>query len=96
MAEKVGISQPYLNEILNDAKPGSAELLEGIAEAIGISLRDLLSQDDSPKLVAETADEEKLLSYFRGLDTQKKFLLLHIAADYHQYCTLVKEGKIKP
>lgn len=100
VSNRVGISQPYLNEILNDNKSGSIELLDKIADAIGVSLQNLLSQIDSnesnKRVAVENDEEEQLLTYYRGLDTQKRFLLLNIAADYYKYCSLVKSGKIKP
>lgn len=90
VAEKVGISQPYLNEILNNNKPGTFELLIDISDAIGVSIHELLAkagtnQTYSKKIVPENKDEEQLLKYFRALDTSKKFLLLNIAADYYEY-----------
>ncbi len=97
VAEKVGISQPYLNEILNSNKKGSFDLLNRIAETVGVSIKDLLSDPlaDSSRIMPESEDEEKLLSCFRELDTKRKFLLLNIASDYCKYCRLVKEDKIK-
>lgn len=98
VAEKVGISQPYLNEILNSNKKGSFDILNRIAETVGVSIKELLPDPltDSDRIIPESEEEEQLLLYFRELDTQKKFLLLNIASDYCKYCRLVKEGKIKP
>lgn len=96
VAERVGISQPYLNEVLNSHKQGTFELLRAICEAIGFSITDWISQYNNNKIVIEDEEEATLITYFRGLDTKKRFLLLNIAADYFKYCKLVKEGKIKP
>lgn len=100
VAEKVGISQSYLNEILNDNKTGSFDLLNGIAEAIGMTFQQLLSDAElndplefyGKKIVPENKEEEQLLIYFRALNTKKRFLLLSIASDYYEYCNLV-EGR---
>lgn len=96
VAAKIGISQPYLNEILNDHKAGTMELLCDIGNVVGIPIQDWLSGSEASKIVPENKEEEDLLLYFRGLDTQKRFLLLNIAADYYKYCQLVRDGKIKP
>lgn len=99
VAEKVGISQSYLNEILNDNKTGSFDLLNGIAEAIGMTFQQLLSNSelsDPPefsekKIVPQNKEEEQLLIYFRALNTKKRFLLLSIASDYYEYCNLIED-----
>lgn len=38
VAKKVGISQPYLNEILNHSEKGSLELFNSIAKAVGLGV----------------------------------------------------------
>lgn len=98
VSKRVGISQPYLNEVLNDNKTGSFDLLNKIAEAVGVSIQTLLTENDQEGrcMAVENEEEKKLLLYFRELDTQKRFLLLSIASDYFKYCTLVKKGIIKP
>lgn len=98
VSKRVGISQPYLNEVLNDNKTGSFDLLNKIAEAVGVSIKTLLTENDQEGicLAVENEEEKKLLLYFRELDTQKRFLLLSIASDYFKYCRLVKQGIIKP
>ena len=42
IADKINISQPYLNEILNDNKSGSFDILNKIADAVGVSLKHLI------------------------------------------------------
>lgn len=43
LAEKAGISQPYLSEIETGKKEGSVSAMKQIAEALGVSLDDLVS-----------------------------------------------------
>lgn len=97
VSKRVGISQPYLNEILNNNKTGSFELLNKIADSVGVSIKTLLTEDDQQdgKIIVENEEEKKLLAYFRELDTKKRFMLLSLASDYHKYCTLVRKGIIK-
>lgn len=44
LAERSGLSYPYLSEIENGTKPGSARALRAIAEALGLELHELLEQ----------------------------------------------------
>lgn len=98
IADKINISQPYLNEILNDNKSGSFDILNKIADAVGVSLKHLIleleAEKGETKIIPENEEEEQLLIYFRGLDSNKRFLLMSIALDYYRLCTLIKEGKI--
>jgi len=38
LADKVGISKPYLSEIENGRKPGSVEVYRNIAAALGVAI----------------------------------------------------------
>jgi transcriptional regulator with XRE-family HTH domain len=97
VAAKAGISQPYLNEILNGHKTGSFELLHKIAVASGVSFQDWMTQSNPAGrwMIAETEEEARLLGYFRKLSDSKKSLLLRIAFDYYKYCTII-EGNPTP
>jgi transcriptional regulator with XRE-family HTH domain len=55
VAEAAGISYPYLSEIENGAKPGSARALRPIAEALGVPLHELFAAAEE-LLGGESAD----------------------------------------
>lgn len=101
VASRVGISPAYLNEVLNDNKGGSFDLISDIAEAANTSISELLPSSSSDhsekiqKMYAENNDEKQLLNFFRALDTKKRFLLLSIAADYYEYCRMFKSRNAK-
>lgn len=96
IASRIGISPAYLNEVLNDNKGGSFDLLNDIAEAANTSISELLLSSRSKKskkikiMFAENNDEKQLLNFFRALDTKKRFLLLSLASDYYEYCRMLK------
>lgn len=74
LAQEVGISQSFINQIESGAKQPSYEVLSGICSALGITLSDFFS-DEAPDIPPElrrlldaakdlTPEQQKMLASF--------------------------------
>ncbi|WP_010677017.1 helix-turn-helix domain-containing protein [Bacillus timonensis] len=73
LAEEAGISENYISDIENNARPGaSLGMYKKIADALGISLPQLLLDND----VSDVLDSIILLLADRPLDVQENVLEL--------------------
>jgi transcriptional regulator with XRE-family HTH domain len=82
LGELASVSNPYLSQIERGLYKPSAEVLKGIADALGISAKVLYSQagllDDEGQGEEPSSDVEQAIRLDRRLTTQQKEALIGI------------------
>jgi len=81
LAEAIGLQAISLSRLENGARALSLSTLARIADALEVGLGDLLDVERPLPEVDRLPGEAELLQLFRGLDDEKRELLLRLARD---------------
>lgn len=57
LADRAGLSQPYLSRIESSRRPGSIKALRKIADALGVGISELFERDGREQLFMALLDE---------------------------------------
>ncbi|WP_299417565.1 helix-turn-helix transcriptional regulator [uncultured Sulfitobacter sp.] len=80
LSEKAGISRPYLSQIESGTRPGSVSVLEKIAGALGIEVKEFFSTPGLSQPELEETEIELLIAFAKLDEIDRNSVLQHAKA----------------
>lgn len=91
LGEKIGIHQTHVGNIENGDRPLTLDYARRIAKVFGITVADLLEDEDNPDRLS--AEERQLIALHRSANEQERATIRRVAEAVRPYTPMPSEIK---